>query len=93
MAEDMELKAYKMICEIQNRYMQRVRQEAHNKIVYKPDSVEDLRECLEKICSPDLWDKCSMMDAKDKHTLEVLQYLLNDEQKEVSKYKNWDRTK
>lgn len=86
----MQLKAYKMLAQIRGSMLNQVRQRAMNKVEYiKGEKPDELLELLTNIANPAKWSYCGLLSAEDKAILEVLEFLLNDEQKEVRKYYEW----
>ena len=88
----MELKAYKMLSEIRGSILSRIFQESRNVVEFN-SSPEKMEEKFRNISNPGKWDYCGLLSKEDKRTLEVLEYLINDDRKEIFKYKDWDPSK
>ncbi len=86
-SELMELKAYKMLAQIRGRFMSSVVHNAKNKLEYSKDKPEELFKFTESIGNPEKWDYYGVLDLKDKHIMEILEYLLDDDVKEIIKRK------
>lgn len=90
MSNEMELKAYKMLAQIRGSMLSSIRQRAMNKVEYgKIEKPEELTDLYEYIANPDKWEYCGLLSKEQKAILETLEYLLNDDQKEPFKYKEW----
>ena len=50
---------------------------------------EEVVEKFDNIANPAKWDKTGILRSEERAKLELLEYLLNDNLNEVSKYKEW----
>lgn len=93
-SKDMELKAYKILYDTYARMFMRVLNDAQNIISYPTvNPPEEILKRLENISNPAKWDYCGILNKEDMAVLEVLQHLLDDESKEISRYKFWQPIK
>lgn len=92
MTENMELKAYKLLSQLRGRMLNRIQMEARNKTEYCKDKPEDSAEWMEYISNPARWDYCGLLSQEDKSALETIEYLLDDDMKEIRRYKEWKPT-
>lgn len=92
MSEEMELKATKMLLNIYSGMFSSIRQTARNCVEYRKDKPDEVFKEMEHIANPAKWDYCGLLNKEDKAILETLEYLLNDDMKEVRKYKHWQPT-
>jgi hypothetical protein len=44
---------------------------------------------FEYIANPAKWDYCGLLSKDEKAVLEMLEFLVDDSQKEIRKYKEW----
>jgi len=79
MAENTELKAYKLLAKIRGVMLSRIEHEARNKAEYCKDKPEDSQKWMEYIANPEKWDYCGLLAKEEKKVLEVLEYLLDDD--------------
>mgnify|MGYP006883742108 CR=1 FL=1 len=89
----MELKAYKFLANTYAKMFMRVRNTAMNAVEYKKDKPEEVFEQMQHISNPAKWSYCGIISEEDKAVLEFVEYLLNDDYKEVNKYKFWEPNK
>lgn len=87
--KDIEIKAYKLLAEIRGNMLSKIQHQARICVEYKKEKPDELYEWFEYIANPDKWDYCGILKKEDKAVLEVLEYLLNDDEKELIKYKEW----
>ncbi len=87
--EKMELKAYKLLAQLRGQMLGKISHEAKNKAEYLKDKPEEAQLWMEYISNPAKWDYCGLLSKEDKKVLETIEYLLNDEAKEIIRYKEW----
>jgi len=87
--EKMELKAYKLLAEIRGSLLNQIIHDAKNKIQYKQDDIDELRTLAEYISNPKKWDYTGYIHKEDIKVMEVLEFLLNDDQEKIIPYKEW----
>ncbi len=85
----MELKAYKLLAELRGNMLSFIRNEAKTKIVYNSNKPEEMSKLLLHIADPSKWNYCGLLKNEDKKVLETLEYLLNDDDIEIYRYKEW----
>lgn len=90
MNKQMELKATKMLMKIYRSMFFQIRQRAMNCVEYRKDKPEDVYEQMAHIANPAKWDYSGLITKEDKAVLETLEYLLDDNQEEIYKYKEWN---
>jgi hypothetical protein len=83
------LKAYKLLAQLRGQMLSRIEHEAKNKTEYCKDKPEKSQELMEYISNPAKWDHCGLLSKEDKKVLETLEYLLNDDAKEIKRYTEW----
>lgn len=88
--EDIELKAYKLLAQIRGSMLSKITFEARNRVEYDKDKPEKSQLWMEYISNPDKWDYCGILSKEDKHVLETIEYLLNDDYTEIRRYKGWN---
>lgn len=85
----MELKAYKILAQIQGNMLSWITAKARNRVEYGAKDTTEAQKLCEVISDPLQWDHHGLLDKADKKVLETIEYLLNDEQKEIRRYKEW----
>jgi len=90
MSKKMELKAYKKIAEIRQSMLSSIQQRAMGMVAYnKGEKPDDMLKEFEYIANPAKWDYCGLLSKDEKAVLEMLEFLVDDSQKEIRKYKEW----
>ncbi|MFA7307587.1 MAG: hypothetical protein WC026_13045 [Hyphomicrobium sp.] len=91
--EKMELKAYKLLADLQGKLLDRITLEAERKAEYCKDKPEESQKWMEYISNPDKWDYCGLMSKEDMKVLDTIEYLLNNDATEIKKRKEWKPSK
>lgn len=89
MNDEMKLKAYKLLAEIHESMISRITHEARTRTEYGKDKPEESQKWMEYIGNPAKWDYCGLLKKEDIKVLETLEYLLDDDMKEIRRYKEW----
>lgn len=89
----MELKAYKMLAELRGSMLSQIDRITKNNAEFRKDKPDELYEAIESIANPSKWDKHSIISKENIAVLEVLEFLLNDNQEKIHKYQEWKPTK
>lgn len=84
-SELMELKAWKLLAQIRGRMISTIVNKAQNKVEYCFDTLKEHQELMGYIANPAKWDYCGILNTEDKTQMELLEYLLEDEAKEIYK--------
>ena len=83
MSNDIEFKAYKLLYEKKTELLSVIRHQARMRSEYgKPE--ESVRQ-LEVIGDSSLWDEAGIMNQGDIDIINVLEYLINDEETVIRK--------
>ncbi len=82
-----EIKATRILLNLHAQLLNGIMFKIDNIVQYKQDKPEEIMAVLENISNPERWEYCGIINDKDKVVIEVLEYLLNDDQKEIHKYK------
>ncbi len=90
MNNNMELKAHKILHDIYARMFNRIWNTARNCVEYKKEKPDEVFKEMEHISNPAKWDYCGILSKEDMAVLEVLEYLMNDDQTEIRKHKSWE---
>jgi len=85
----MELKAYKLLAELQGRLLARIKDKIRNKVEYCKDKPDEIFELMEYISNPAKWDYCGLLSKEDKAVLETIEFLLDDKMENIRKYGEW----
>jgi len=83
MVENIELKAYKLLAKIRGKMLSKIQHEARNKVEFCKDKPEEYQKWIEYIANPEKWDYCGLLKKEEKKELEILEYLLDDNMKEI----------
>ena len=89
MTKDIEFKAYKLLSDIRGRMLSSIDSKAKIAVEYRKSKPEEMHEDFKYIADPAKWDHASILSKENKAVLEVLEYLLNDNQTEIRPYKEW----
>lgn len=90
MEDKITVKAKDMLLQIRSNMLASIQQRARNIVEYnKGDKPDEMLELFGNIANPAKWDYCGLLSKQDITTLEVLEYLLNDNQDKISRYKEW----
>jgi tyrosyl-tRNA synthetase len=89
MSDKMELKAYKKLEDLYSSMFWVVMDKIRRCVEYRKDKPDDIYQELLNISNPDKWDYCGVISKEDKAVLEMLEYLLDNTEKNIVKYKAW----
>ncbi len=64
-----------------------------NCVEYRQDKPDEVMKQMEHIANPGKWDYSGLLREDEKAVMEVLEYLLHDDMKELRVYKFWEPTK
>ncbi len=84
-SNNIESKAYRLLAEIREKMLSRIIFEAKNHVEYKKDKPEDSQKFMEYISDASKWDYCGLLSKEDKAILEVLEYIVDDNQNDIRK--------
>lgn len=98
-SEDIEHKAERLLSNLRNRLNGGILFKIRNAVEYKLENkedadeevkrIEDLNDVLRSIADPERWEHHGIMDKADVAMMDTLEYLLDDERKEIRKTKGW----
>ncbi len=87
-SDNMELKAWKRLAELRDGLNDSFLYKARNSLEYKREPAE-IEEKMETFANPAKWVKSGYISESNAAELHLLEYLLDDDKKEIGKYKNW----
>lgn len=91
--KNMELKAVRILADIRGELIGNIRHQVRNKVQYSKDDPDDVFKEMEFISNPAKWEYCGLLKKEDMKVMEVLEYLLDDNQDGIIPYKEWKPTK
>ena len=89
MSKNMEVKAVRILADIRGQLLDRIIHDAKIKMEYQRDDIDELRKLAEYISNPKKWNYTGYLHNEDIKVMEVIEFLLDDNQDEIIPYKEW----